>query len=807
MKIARIAAALATIILLAGPAGAQQTTWTWSFTPAAGDNPTAVVTPVKYGKAWAYVVQIDDAPITMLTITGPLLKNYHWTDAPPGMAGGNLHPVVGDAALLTQRVAGNNTYVNWDDLRTLQADGWGVTNHGYWHTGYGWDPAGYLTEAELRRELYWAQQVIGLKLYDGAQAPSHFVYPNGYMDFMPFLNDYGLLSGARVGGSSTRTMTSGTFNPLDMTRTYLDEGNWTGSGGSDPMYGLPASGPVDGDLFIDFTHGMGNPGSDNYIRWQTRLGTIEADYGAPGSDEFWSAGVEDVIAYHLSAESADVSLSPAGEVQLTIPDYLPGTALTIRIDGISPATQMTAPPAGLLYRSGTTAWVTTEPLNIPGSPMPKQDMAIVYEGTFASHIDLPYPIYLAAIRIHSAGTIPDGYYPTITITHSDQTTEVLPVQHILDQSELGSGWGKWYLFPTLPDTAPIEAVAIDIAPAGTAFKLVEIYAVEDGTFHPVNHRPTADVGADLDITMPEDTVTLEGTVDDDGEPNPPGALTVSWSKISGPGTVTFGDPAAAQTTATFSTVGEYVLRLLADDGLLSAYDDVRVVVNPAGLSGSGILQPLGWGDVTSLKFTRAFDAPPTWDGQQPVAGDTSYNEFMASWEGGRVSFVDLGPDWATWRIEQTWTKYITYRAGAGHPYAKLWWDDDNDAVNDGVSENVLNFATQTHDSSGSWMIDVDTAASPVVPQGRYLMLKQPATVPASDVVEAAIIGHYQTSTPLEGDYSGDGTVSGADYVIWADTFGNDGSEGKEDLRADGNGDGLVSGADYVIWADNFGSVR
>jgi len=57
---------------------------------------------------------------------------------------------------------------------------------------------------------------------------------------------------------------------------------------------------------------------------------------------------------------------------------------------------------------------------------------------------------------------------------------------------------------------------------------------------------------------------------------------------------------------------------------------------------------------------------------------------------------------------------------------------------------------------------------------------------------------------LPGDYSGDGTVSGADYVIWADSFGNTGLPG-QDMRADGNGDGLVSGADYVIWAGNFGA--
>ena len=67
--------------------------------------------------------------------------------------------------------------------------------------------------------------------------------------------------------------------------------------------------------------------------------------------------------------------------------------------------------------------------------------------------------------------------------------------------------------------------------------------------------------------------------------------------------------------------------------------------------------------------------------------------------------------------------------------------------------------------------------------------------------------NVKLSVRIDGDYNGDGLVSGADYVVWADTFGNDGSPGKEDLRADGNGDGSVSGADYVLWANNFGLSR
>ena len=49
-------------------------------------------------------------------------------------------------------------------------------------------------------------------------------------------------------------------------------------------------------------------------------------------------------------------------------------------------------------------------------------------------------------------------------------------------------------------------------------------------------------------------------------PEPPGPPpTLGWSKLSGPGTVTFADPNAAVTTATFSATGDYVLKAVADN--------------------------------------------------------------------------------------------------------------------------------------------------------------------------------------------------------------------------------------------------
>ncbi|HEX6257182.1 MAG TPA: hypothetical protein VFZ70_15345, partial [Euzebyales bacterium] len=103
-----------------------------------------------------------------------------------------------------------------------------------------------------------------------------------------------------------------------------------------------------------------------------------------------------------------------------------------------------------------------------------------------------------------------------------------------------------------------------------------------GTVPEPNDAPTVSAGPDQSITLPTDSVNLDGTVSDDGMPDPPGALTTSWSEVSGPGTVTFGNASAVDTTATFPATGSYVLRLTASDGQKTASDELTVTVAGAG---------------------------------------------------------------------------------------------------------------------------------------------------------------------------------------------------------------------------------
>ncbi len=92
-----------------------------------------------------------------------------------------------------------------------------------------------------------------------------------------------------------------------------------------------------------------------------------------------------------------------------------------------------------------------------------------------------------------------------------------------------------------------------------------------------NFAPVADAGVDRVVVLSGQTY-LTGRVRDDGKPQ--ATPTVRWIKESGPGKVTFADPAALATTARFSRVGPYVLALTAHDGQQSASSRLRVAVEP-----------------------------------------------------------------------------------------------------------------------------------------------------------------------------------------------------------------------------------
>ena len=110
--------------------------------------------------------------------------------------------------------------------------------------------------------------------------------------------------------------------------------------------------------------------------------------------------------------------------------------------------------------------------------------------------------------------------------------------------------------PTCPTTTPPDCEAFN-----------------DGVIHVVqatmpaigNLPPLADAGED-EVADTLETVTLLGSGEDGTTPPAPAPLTYTWTRVSGPGTVTLGTPSAPTTTASFSAAGDHVMRLTVSDG-------------------------------------------------------------------------------------------------------------------------------------------------------------------------------------------------------------------------------------------------
>jgi hypothetical protein len=172
--------------------------------------------------------------------------------------------------------------------------------------------------------------------------------------------------------------------------------------------------------------------------------------------------------------------------------------------------------------------------------------------------------------------LPNGggiYVNPVTVTLAADSTEE-DIYYTLDGSEPNDNSTAYTAPFVLGASATVKARAFFEgvgSPTASA-----VFTIDTGM---ANAAPQVGAGSDQEITFPDNDVVLDGTVTDTTLPWPPGEVTTSWEKMSGAGTVTFGDTEAVDTTATFSTPGVYVLRLSAYDGDLTGTDDVTITVN------------------------------------------------------------------------------------------------------------------------------------------------------------------------------------------------------------------------------------
>ncbi len=95
---------------------------------------------------------------------------------------------------------------------------------------------------------------------------------------------------------------------------------------------------------------------------------------------------------------------------------------------------------------------------------------------------------------------------------------------------------------------------------------------------PTNKAPVVFAGPDLTATV-NTPLALTGTVTDDGLPAGK-TLTVNWVNYAGPAAASFTAQTSRNASVRFSVAGVYTLRFYANDGELTAYDEITVMVKP-----------------------------------------------------------------------------------------------------------------------------------------------------------------------------------------------------------------------------------
>ncbi|HKQ56604.1 MAG TPA: right-handed parallel beta-helix repeat-containing protein [Candidatus Eisenbacteria bacterium] len=278
----------------------------------------------------------------------------------------------------------------------------------------------------------------------------------------------------------------------------------------------------------------------------------------------------------------------------------------------------------------------------------------------------------------------------------------------------------------------------------------------------INTPPVVDAGHDRTLVLPTNATQLHGTVVDDGRPMP-SALTVTWTKASGAGTVSFQNPNALDTQASFSAVGVYVLRFTASDGALSGTDSVQISVqagNQAPVVNAGPNQTITLPASASLDGTVTDDGLPA-----PPALTTTWSKTS-------------GPGTVTFQNANAVDTQASFSV-AGTYFLRL---------------NASDGALSTSDTVRVTVLPVPNTA-PVVNAGP----NQTITLPASAVLDGTVTDDGLPAPPtLSSAWS---KVSGPGSVVFqnanlVDTQASFGAPGTYDLRLTAS-DGALIASDTV----------
>ena len=152
-----------------------------------------------------------------------------------------------------------------------------------------------------------------------------------------------------------------------------------------------------------------------------------------------------------------------------------------------------------------------------------------------------------------------------------------------------------------------------------------------------NVAPVANAGADQVITLPIDSVALDGSASYDLNNN---ISTYQWTKLSGPSTYTIIEADSVQTLVKNLLEGTYSFELLVtDSGGLFSKDTVQIIVNPAISVNQPPVSNAGNDQTINLPIDSVF-----LDGSGSTDPDNNINSYLWKKISGPSTFTIVNPN-------------------------------------------------------------------------------------------------------------------------------------------------------------------
>jgi len=375
---------------------------------------------------------------------------------------------------------------------------------------------------------------------------------------------------------------------------------------------------------IPFLENPLRPGSPT-LRWSKVSGPGNVSFAEDRASEttatFSAAGT-----YVLKLEAFDRELRSSDEISIEVQDAATYHTVQFRQGSLPEQSYSGAVDTFINSRAPTTIYGATNGVQITGSPQAaglfKWDLSLIPEGSIVGSVKLNMSVYNSSLDRFEVYELKRDWVETEASWNIAAAADNWELPGALGDTDAGqtvlgtrpaASGASTFALKLNGDGESVVQSWIDDPDSNKGFiirgdadstDMLGIKPKETGYYYaplltitfipPDNQAPVVDAGQDQ-LLYDFEQAMLEGSVADDGAPfqiNPfrPANVSISWSKGSGPGSVSFADYRDPGTTASFSEPGSYVLRLQASDGTLQATDEVSITVESSAALSSASFQ-------------------------------------------------------------------------------------------------------------------------------------------------------------------------------------------------------------------------